>query len=109
LFGLHAGLDEHDRHFAFDWLRLHRHPDRAYAPLADVLKEFVLATDDGVGGRVGVGALDKHPSLREAARQYFEKLSGSMGNFMPYLNEQLTSTETARSQAAMNAITAIGH
>jgi len=47
--------------------------------------------------------------LREAARQYFEKLSGSMGNFMPYLNEQLTSTETARSQAAMNAITAIGH
>ena len=53
--------------------------------------------------------LDKHPSLCEAARQYFRRLSGSLSDFVPHLNDQLNSPESARCRAAEIAIQAMGH
>ena len=54
--GVHAGLDDLQRHLAADRLGLLGHVDDAHAAFADLLQQLVGA-DDGAGPSVGVAAV----------------------------------------------------
>ena len=48
-FGVHACLDQLERHLALDWLGLLGDPDLAHAPFADLFLQRVASRDDNAG------------------------------------------------------------